>query len=104
MKKESATNFQRVGDGVIPIKDCRIPIPSEPEVPKALPYGNIHPVGASRVCCVSAQKLFDFEEVADAFVRNLSGTASVILYKHPSQSKILGFEAGAVFCPEAIIL
>ena len=53
-KKEAITNFQRVGDGVIPIKDCRFPITSEPEVPKALPQGKIHPVGASSVCYVSA--------------------------------------------------
>ena len=25
----------------------------------------------------------------------------MFLYKHPSQSRILGFEAGAVFCPKA---
>ena len=53
---------QRAGDGVIPVKDCRLPIPSEPETPK-----DNHPVGVSRVCYVSAKKLFDFEEVAEDF-------------------------------------
>ena len=49
MKTEPATNFKRVGDGAIPIKDCGLPIASEPEIPKA-----ISPVGVSRECCVSA--------------------------------------------------
>lgn len=49
-KTKPAKSFsQRVGDGVIPIKCCRVFIPSEPETPK-----NLFRVDVSRECYVSA--------------------------------------------------
>ena len=72
-------------------RTAEIPIPSEPGVPKVY-----HPVGTSRGCCVNAQKLSDFEEVADYTICNLSGTASAEFVFNTRLKAKESFEAG--FC------
>ena len=65
MKKESTTNFQRVGDGVIPIRQRIHPITSEPKTERYRVGSSVTATLVHRTCWSSKWR----------FKRNLSGTA-----------------------------